>query len=559
MQYRVSLAGLLLLGATLAVPDRAAAQQAERLGNIEAQIRALQAELRRVKAEMAARDQAVSRMQADAARSSAAGARRQVLNPYPEIPPGYALIPMAPGADSGETARLVRLEKPARKLPQGTFEVGGVRVTVGGFLEAAAIFRSRNEVGDISSNFNTAIPLPNNPLYHENEFRLTARQSRASVLAEADVGSDTLLTGYLEADFQGAAPTANSVESNSYNPRLRHAYAVYDDKAWGVSILGGQTWSLLTMSKKGIPYLQSDYNIPLTIDAQYVPGFVWTRQAQVRVVKSFDHDRVWLAAAVENPQQAYYTGPNGVVPSALGTVNVTNPGGPLYANTNNYSDDIAPDVVVKAALDPGWGHFEVYGIARFFHDRLSRLGGGRNNTVIGGGGGASALLPIIPKYLILQASLLAGRGIGRYGAGQLPDAVVGPDGSPDPIGEVAALVGVVSHPVPSLDLYAYGGTEQSSRRSFASGGKGYGYGSPLYSNLTCEEELAPSSGCVGNTSGVWQATLGGWWRFAKGPYGTMQVGPQYSYTHRSIFSGQGPTPSTDENIVMLSFRYYPFQ
>jgi hypothetical protein len=34
---------------------------------------------------------------------------------------------------------------------------------------------------------------------------------------------------------------------------------------------------------------------------------------------------------------------------------------------------------------------------------------------------------------------------------------------------------------------------------------------------------------------------------------------QYSYTYKSVFSGVGGAPSTDENIVMLSFRYYPFQ
>jgi hypothetical protein len=37
------------------------------------------------------------------------------------------------------------------------------------------------------------------------------------------------------------------------------------------------------------------------------------------------------------------------------------------------------------------------------------------------------------------------------------------------------------------------------------------------------------------------------------------VGPQYSYTHRTVYSGIGPTPKTDDNMVFLSFRYYPFQ
>jgi hypothetical protein len=87
----------------------------------------------------------------------------------------------------------------------------------------------------------------------------------------------------------------------------------------------------------------------------------------------------------------------------------------------------------------------------------------------------------------------------------------------------------------------------------------YGYGNPLYNNEGCEIELSPASTCVANTKGTVGGTVGGYYKFAKGPFGTMQVGAQYAYTHRSIFQGEGRTPSTDENTVMLSFRYYPFQ
>jgi hypothetical protein len=72
-------------------------------------------------------------------------------------------------------------------------------------------------------------------------------------------------------------------------------------------------------------------------------------------------------------------------------------------------------------------------------------------------------------------------------------------------------------------------------------------------------ELSPASTCVANTSGIVQGTVGGYYKFLKGPYGTMQVGAQYAYTHRSVFQGLGRTPQTDENTVLLSFRYYPFQ
>ena len=39
---------------------------------------------------------------------------------------------------------------------------------------------------------------------------------------------------------------ANSLESNSFNPRVRQIYGTYDDTAWGLHFLGGQAWSLAT-------------------------------------------------------------------------------------------------------------------------------------------------------------------------------------------------------------------------------------------------------------------------------------------------------------------------
>jgi hypothetical protein len=547
--------------AALFIPQFAHAQDSgSQLTAIEKQIKALTAELQHMKHDMAVRNEEMKSVQQQAARAQAAATARGVVSPPPfQVPPGYALVPAQPGQNG--TVVLAKTEEgpPEPKLPLGTFMLGGVRVTLGGFIEAAGVFRTRNEVADVNSNFNTGIPLPNSPLYHENEQRFSARQSRFSMLAQSNPDTVTTLTAYAEADFLGAAPTANSNESNSYTPRLRQAFAVYDRSDLGFYVLGGQTWSLLTMDKKGIGYMPSAYNIPMQIDAQYIPGFTWSRQPQFRIAKSFDNEKLWVAASVENPQTVYYNGPNGAFPSTLGTINDSNPGGSNFASTVNYSTEVAPDVILKAAADPGFGHFEIYGLGRFMHDRISKLGEGESKTVLAGGAGAGMIIPIVPKYLEFQASVLAGRGIGRYGSGQLPDAVIGPDGAPDPLGEVEGLVGLIGHPTSDVDIYAYGGTEQVGRRSYDYDGKPYGYGNALYSNVDCEEELGASSGCVANTSGIIQGTIGAWWKFEKGPYGTMQVGPQYSYTHRTVYSGVGPTPKTDDNMVFLSFRYYPFQ
>jgi hypothetical protein len=117
---------------------------------------------------------------------------------------------------------------------------------------------------------------------------------------------------------------------------------------------------------------------------------------------------------------------------------------------------------------------------RLLRTRVSTVGNGTDKTAIVGGGGVSTLIPIIKDKLEFHANALAGIGIGRYGSAQLPDATVSASGAPKPLPKLAALAGLVGHPVPSIDLYGYVGTEQVDRRSFSRGSTGFGYGSPQY-------------------------------------------------------------------------------
>ena len=49
-------------------------------------------------------------------------------------------------------------------------------------------------------------------------------------------------------------------------------------------------------------------------------------------------------------------------------------GGGLYnafvTGTTNYSFNAMPDIIVKAAFEPGFGHYEVFGIFSRFRDRV---------------------------------------------------------------------------------------------------------------------------------------------------------------------------------------------
>jgi TolA-binding protein len=571
-----SLTGRLLAATALCGTVHAGVARADdtgaQIGSIEKQIRALQSQLSHMKHDLATRNEEVRAARQEAAEASRTARENDArmagyaerFNQYNgrlaalSAPPGLTPNTLPKGSPYVNVdGTPYKTRGPA--LKQGQFQVGGVRVTLGGFIEAAGIYRSRNETADIASSFNTGIPFPNSANYHQSEFRGSARQSRLSILAEGTPNDHTRLSAYYEMDFNSAGASSNSNESNSYTFRERQLYATYERSDWDFYVMGGQAWSLLTMNKAGIKLRQED--TPLTIDAQYVPGFVWTRNVGLRIVKGFMHDKFDLGLAVESPESTYSV-PGTNYPTGT-TINTSNPGlqgnGSTFSSGQTYSTEYAPDVIVKGTADPGWGHYELFGIARFLHDRVSVVGSGASHTRLAGGGGAGMILPLIKGKLDLQASFLAGEGIGRYGSAQLADATTGIDGSPEPLPEVMALAGLIWHPTKMLDFYSYVGTEQvTHREDFRIGRNGFGYGNPLYSNAGCDIELSAAT-CTGNTSGIVQGTIGGWWRFLKGDFGTLQSGVQYSYTKRAVWSGVGGNPTTDNNIVMFSFRYLPFQ
>jgi hypothetical protein len=451
-------------------------------------------------------------------------------------------------AEKAETAVAAVAKVTPPKGRKG-LQIGGVTVTPGGFIESAGVFREKNMSSDVGESFN-AIPFGNVSNDHLTETRFTARQSRLALLATGDIDPTTHAAAYYEMDFLGAAGTANSKESNSYNLRIRNIYATIDWDDMGLHLLGGQSWSLATLYNKGL--LPRDEDVPLTIDAQYVVGYNWTRQPGFRIVKDFDKT-LWLGLSVENPQTTF----SGSLPAAAGNQNASAAtGGGLFDTDTGavtYSNDAGPDIIAKAAWDPGWGHYELYGLARFFRDRFDF----RNKTDIGGGVGAGAILPIMPKMLDFQVSGLVGQGIGRYGSGQLPDVTFAADGSIHPLTEYTLLAGLIGHPDPSLDIYLYGGLEHADRWSETIGKTNYGYGNPNASNAGCATE-GSSLPCTANTRDLMEGTLGLWWKFYQGDFGSLRWGAQYEYVARNVWGGVGGGGTADNSMIYTSFRYYPF-
>jgi archaellum component FlaC len=403
------------------------------------------------------------------------------------------------GAVQDTQKKIVASESPS------SIRYKGITFTPGGFFAAETVYRTRAASADDNTPF-TGIPFPGNSLAKVSEFNFSGRQTRLSLLVEGKLAS-AKLSGYLEADFLGAGTTSNNRQSNSYVFRDRQAYGqVAFDNGW--SITGGQMWSLATETRKGI--LNRQEATPLVIDHQYSVGFTWARQYGLRVVKSF-HDKLALGFSVENPQTTIGGRGFSAFTAASGTVsqnfwlNAPGASGGLFNafDPTGYTPNKAPDFIVKAALDPGWGHYELFGIVSEFRNRIypcavvspaastgtpgtagsvtlvgpalscaqsptataPTSAGAFNDSRTGGGAGASALVPF-GKKLDAGVKFTAGSGIGRYGSAQLPDATARPDGTLALLKSAHWLGRVEFHPNPKLDVYAYFGQEYAGRAAY---------------------------------------------------------------------------------------------
>jgi hypothetical protein len=448
-----------------------------------------------------------------------------------------------------------------------TIKYKGINITPGGFIAAETVTRQRANSSDINTPFNS-LPYPGNALSKVGESNFTGRQSRVSLLAEGQAGI-TKLTGYYEADWLGTGVTSNNRQSNSYVLRQRQIWGQAKlDSGW--SFTGGQMWTLATEDKKGIDNRQEA--IPLTIDPQYSVGFTWARQYGFRVVKDFG-GKFAFSFAVEGPQatiggrgfSSVTTINSGAAPAVIVASGATTSttgntfldapgsGGGLFnfIDATGYSINKAPDFIVKLAADPGYGHYELFGIISTFRNRFYPCGvvgsnakdtappatptiipctdgttapssvGATDDTRTGGGLGASLRWPLFGKKLDFGIKAVAGDGIGRYGSAQLPDVTFRPDGTEALIRTTHGLGALEWHPSPKLDIYAYYGAEYAWRAAY----QGYtnititktaaipatvttlgipattttafktkqfgGYGSPFANNSGCSTENAP--------------------------------------------------------------------
>ena len=256
-------------------------------------------------------------------------------------------------------------------------------------------------------------------------------------------------------------------------------------------------------------------------------------------------------------------------------------------NITNFSIDHVPDVVGKVAYEARFAdrdvHLEGFGLYRDIYDRVAYPNAAglqvnaTNHDTTGYGVGGGVIAAVIPKRLDFQASGMWGKGIGSYGTAQFSDATFKPNGAASAIPESMLLGGLTLHATPAIDLYAFGGVEMVQPNYFttsaagAAAFTGSGYGVPTANNTGCFNTVAGGT-CAGQSKRIFQLTGGMWDKIYKGSFGEVRVGLQYSYTQRELFQGNAAgalngvalpalpfSPHQNDQLVLTSFRYYPFQ
>jgi len=240
----------------------------------------------------------------------------------------------------------------------------------GGFIKTTATYNDYS-AGDIGAGSGLrdfyvpgGIPVGGSS---EKDFDFGAKESRINWKSTHLLDNGSKITTNIEFDFL-FPPGGNERVSNSYNPRLRHAYFTYDN--W----LFGQTWS--TFQNVGALPEVADF-----LGAS--EGIVFNRQAVVRYTNG-----PWQVA-IENPET---------------TITPYGGGGRIVSDDNGM-----PDVVLRYNHKAKWGHIAASMLMR----QLSYDAGAIDDSESSVGFSISGKVKV-GKSDDIRFNYQAGNGMGRY-------------------------------------------------------------------------------------------------------------------------------------------------
>jgi hypothetical protein len=472
-----------------------------------------------------------------------------------------------------------------------TIHFRGINITPGGYAAGEFVRRSRALSADMATPFNS-LTMPGASQSQQSEVFGSARQSKITGFVDGRIGKVDL-SAYVSTDFLSAGTTSTSTSTNGYTLRIRQAWGqARFDGGW--SFLAGQSWSLVTEDARGI---SPDDDIgktndvrPKTIDSVYNVGFNYARQPGLRITKSFG-DKFAVAVSAENAQATLTTHGN-AANYLLGQAGASN----SYNSLSTYPFNPSPDIIAKVAFDPGFGHYEAFGLFSRFTGRVfpcvdsvssgtppvvtvgpscpsaadaGTAVGAFGSSKNGGGVGASARW-VFAHHVVFGLKGVGGSGIGRYGPAGLADVSINPDGTIHPVKNLLGLSTLEWHSK-KFDIYGYTGAEYAGRTYGFDPiqGKFVGYGAPQFNNTGCYVETPPSTAngssgfdpgtlanCTADSRVVIEGTTGFWYRITNSERGRFQFGTQYSYVTRNTWTGDGREPHGIDNMIFSSFRYY---
>lgn len=576
------------------------------LNELREQVSGQQVQIDNLKSQLTARDQQVSQAQgsvADAqaqiasAAASAAQAAQQTTQNAQDVQQLKGSVGDLQTQNTNLTQTVVANQQQVQQEinSPAALHYKGVTIQPVGFFAFEGVWRQHSVNSGLNTPFNS-IPFPSANEGHASELNFSGRQSRLGALFTGDAGRFKL-SGYFESDFLGAGVTSNNNQSNSYVLRVRQIWG-QAATAGGFAITGGQTWSLVTEDARGTD--NRTEILPNTIDSQYMVGFNWTRQPAIRVQQRFGDPKTGtftLAASLEQAQITNFTATSatsGAVPANFFFAGAGQNGGLYNAYNGTYANNVAPDVIVKAAFDVPHLHAEFGGLARFMNDKYYPITGTAVNSTTGAetytysptfvsststAGGAFGAIRVQPMHFLeVGVQAMGGTGVGRYGSAQLADATIKPSGALEPIRNYHGLFSLVTHEGKNLDVFAYYGGEYDQRTVYATPtGALIGYGAPNLNDAGCYALPAISnttgigstggspsspSTCASPTRYIQEPMVGLIYRVVNSPkYGRLQYWATYSYFQRNLWSGVGSAispsgPRAEDPMIDISMRYY---
>jgi len=208
-----------------------------------------------------------------------------------------------------------------------------------------------------------------------------ARESRLNFRADTTTGGGDKITAFVEFDFF-TDNDGNEVVSNSYQPRLRHAFVKYNKWTFG------QTWSTF----------QDVSVLPEALDfVGPAESTTFIRQSMIRYTSGN------LELAVENPETFVTAGTSGITPvRGLSTI---------------------PDLIARYTFKlNGGSYIRIAGLVRSL--KIQDTGTGSQADETGFGVSASAKF-VFDNGSDLRAMATFGDGVGRYvGLGFVPDGYI---------------------------------------------------------------------------------------------------------------------------------------